>query len=368
MGKKCKKTAEEIEAMRAKAAEYYKPAKVRNSIERQMNCFDPKCPECECKDARYCRRDILNNWVDDKWKWSRNRNPMQTSYQDNYRAFKASPPEIDIRVMGRIRNNGLGPDYTYHTHTTGVDAPEPIDMYYPRYKPGDCCPGKEPQPFTMQPARRQRSCSVDTIRSPMQQQMMSFRTTPIAPNYPTPTCPPKGGYAERYCPTQRARGGFCPEPLCMTRGQMRCESQRRVPRNCPKQDDDTQWAVTDWDRPLPPYLNPPKCEWPCVQRGQLKTGCPIAVPCPREPIDLARLPPIPCPPRRGPLDPPSYYNRYSFFTNAPVDQYQHCPPAQYPSVPCYSQRRDMLPQVFPFIHCSNPPCERKNCSDMSSLH
>jgi len=269
----------------------------------------------------------------------------------------------------------LGPDFLYHGHNLSMDSPEPVGLYYNTYKPGDCCGGPRAVPSqTMLSPIRKRSCSMNAprFRTMLPQPQQILRTSPAAPNYPcpmrprqqAPPCPmvPRPPQALHPMEPRIPLASYCPDALCITRGALKQQEQcgkEQQACNRGRQNEPTQWNVTNWDLPPPEFLSKPKCEYPCVQRGQLKSGCPVPVSCPRPPYNLALpLPPPYCPPRVVP-PPPPYFNRYSFFTHAPVQQYQRNPPAQFPSVPCYAQRRDRTPQVFPFFNCS-PPQEPKD--------
>jgi len=117
----------------------------RPSIENR-NGFYKALEEC-CYDCRYCPYVIYNRWADNRPKYARNQYPLTTTQKSDYRPFKATDPENDIRIMGMIRGWGLGPDFLHHPHLDSVSSPEELTLYRHTYNNSDCCRKKSIMPY-----------------------------------------------------------------------------------------------------------------------------------------------------------------------------------------------------------------------------
>jgi len=98
--------------------------------------------EC-CYDCRYCSNLIVRRWANERAKYARRQYPLTSTYKSDYKAFKPSSPENDIRVMAQIRNWSSGPDFLHHAHLHSGSSPEAYESYDQcTYDPADCCPKK----------------------------------------------------------------------------------------------------------------------------------------------------------------------------------------------------------------------------------
>jgi len=97
--------------------------------------------EC-CYNCNYCPHVVVKRYVAERAKYARLQYPLTTTYKSDYRPFKPSLPENDIKIMSMVRNWGVGPGFLHHAHLDSMSSPDVETLYQATYKPEDCCAKK----------------------------------------------------------------------------------------------------------------------------------------------------------------------------------------------------------------------------------
>jgi len=136
------------------------------SIETRV-AFTRADEEC-CYNCNYCPYVVLKRYISDRAKYARNQYPLTTTYKSDYRAFKPSLPDNDIKIMALIRNWGIGPDFLHHPHLDTMSSPQPETLYQQTNKRFDCCAGGKKNILQQLPGGGRNLCAGDSYHSQQQ--------------------------------------------------------------------------------------------------------------------------------------------------------------------------------------------------------